>query len=57
MILNGRFVMKNYKVTMFEVINKEPKFYSVNVTCNDVATEIWLNPQYKNVWEVEEIKE
>jgi len=48
--------MKNYKVTMFELINKEPKFYSINVACNDVATEIWLNRLYKNVWEVEVIK-
>ena len=47
--------MKNYKVTMFNVVNKEPQFYSVTVTCEDVAKEIWLNPQYKNIWEVEEI--
>ena len=46
--------MKNYKVTMFEIIKEEPKFYSVNVACNDVATEICLNPQYKNVYDVEE---
>lgn len=48
--------MKTYKVTMFNVINGEPQFYFVNVECDDVATEIWLNPQYKNIWEVEPIK-
>lgn len=47
--------MKNYKVTMFNVVDGEPQFYSVNVACSDVATEVWLNPQFKNVYEVEEI--
>ena len=47
--------MKNYKVTMFNVVDGEPQFYSVNVSCHDVATEVWLNPQFKNVYEVEEI--
>lgn len=47
--------MKEYKVTMFEVVDDKPHFHSINVTCNDVATEIWLNPTYRNVWEVIEI--
>ena len=48
--------MKKYKVTVFDIIEGEPKFYSIDVTCNDVATEIWLNSQYKHILEVEEIK-
>ncbi len=47
--------MKTYKVTMFRVIENHPEFYSINVICRDVATEIWLNPKYKNVWDVTEI--
>lgn len=47
--------MKNYKVTMFALIDKKPHFYSVNISCEDVATEVWLNPMYENIWEVEEI--
>ena len=47
--------MKNYKVTMFEIVDKKPCFYSITVVCNNVATEIWLNPEYKNVYDVEEI--
>lgn len=47
--------MKKYKVTMFEVIDNKPHFYSINVVCTDMATEIWLNPMYKNVYEVTEI--
>lgn len=48
--------MKEYKVTMFEVVENVPYFYSINVTCQDVATEIWLNSEYKNVWDVTEIQ-
>lgn len=47
--------MKKCKVTMFEVINKEPRFYFITVFCNDIATDIWLNPVYKNIWDVEQI--
>ena len=49
--------MKRYKVTMFAIIDKKPEFYSVTVSCEDVATEVWLNPLFKNVYEVEEIAE
>ena len=48
--------MKRYKVTMFEIIDGKPKFYSIKVYCKDVATDVWLNPQYRNVYEVEETK-
>jgi len=48
-------IMKIYKVTMFRVVGNHPEFYSINVACKDVATEIWLNPNYKNVWDVTEI--
>lgn len=48
--------MKNYKVTMFNVIEGEPQFYSINISCTDAATEIWLNPQFKNIYDVEEIQ-
>ena len=42
---------------MFAIIDKKPKFYSVTVLCEDVVTEVWLNPLFKNVYEVEEIAE
>ena len=47
--------MKNYKITMFNVVEGEPQFYSVNVACEDVSTEVWLNPEFKHVYEVEEL--
>lgn len=47
--------MKKYIVTMFRIVNKELMFHSVSVTCSDPAIEIWLNPQYKNIFEVKEI--
>lgn len=55
MILSGGRKMKEYKVTMFEVVDNIPHFYSISVSCQDVATEIWLNPEYKNVWDVKEM--
>lgn len=48
--------MKKYKVTMFNVIDGKPQFYSINISCTDAATEIWLNPQFKNIYDVEEIQ-
>lgn len=47
--------MKTYKVTMFRIVESNPEFYSINVACKDAATESWLNPEYKNVWDVAEI--
>lgn len=47
--------MKNYKVTMFLAIENKPHFYSIEVRCKDVSMEVWLNPMYKNICDVEEI--
>ena len=47
--------MKDYKVTMIEIVDGKQQYNSVYVTCEDAATDIWLNPKFKNIFEVEEL--
>ena len=47
--------MKKYSVTMWTMIDGKPSFYNVSVCCEDAATEIYLNPEFKNIYEVNEI--
>lgn len=47
--------MKEFKVTLFKIINKIPVCYTTIISCEDPATEIWLNPMFKNVLEVQQI--
>ena len=46
--------MKEYKVTLLKVINGEATYPTIVVACEDVATEIWLNPTLGIVWDVVE---
>ena len=47
--------MQKYSVTMWRIVDGKPSFYTVNICCKDAATEIYLNPEFKNIYEVKEI--
>lgn len=36
--------MKEYQVKMFRVENKKAIYFTTIISCDDPATEIWLNP-------------
>lgn len=47
--------MKNYEVTVWCVVDRKVEICIFQTTCEDVATDIWLDPFFRHIIEVKEI--